>query len=172
MEEDTNKEIQTEKPMNKTLMSGLGILILVMAGGFLLNRGSDINSNIQTAPTQDVQGVGSEMDDNAAVENTGSELITEYENGVVVVNMEAGSFHYNPNKITVKKGQTVRIEFKAKDMMHDINIDELDVDGPIVEAGELATVEFVADRAGEFEYYCSVGQHRSLGQVGTLVVEE
>jgi len=138
----------------------------------LLNRGSDTTSKIQTAPTQDVQGVGSEMEDNVEAENSGSELITEDENGVVVVNMEAGSFYYNPNKITVKKGQTVRIEFKAKDMMHDINIDELDVDGPIVEAGESATVEFVADTAGEFEYYCSVGQHRSLGQVEILVVLE
>jgi len=32
-------------------------------------------------------------------------------------------------------------------------------------------VEFTADTPGEFEYYCSVGQHRANGQVGKLIVE-
>src|SRR3989344_2957339 len=34
------------------------------------------------------------------------------------------------------------------------------------------TVEFTVDALGEFEYYCSVGQHRQNGQVGTLIAEE
>jgi len=57
-------------------------------------------------------------------------------------------------------------------MMHDFNIDEFDVKLPVTAAGETNSVTFIADTIGEFEYYCSVGQHRQLGQVGTLVVEE
>jgi len=41
-----------------------------------------------------------------------------------------------------------------------------------IKAGETETIEFIADKVGSFEYYCSVGQHRQMGMVGTLVVEE
>ncbi|KKS22075.1 MAG: Plastocyanin, partial [Candidatus Roizmanbacteria bacterium GW2011_GWC2_41_7] len=56
--------------------------------------------------------------------------------------------------------------------MHDFNLDEFNVDGTVVKEGESTMVEFVADQAGDFEYYCSVGQHRANGMVGTLTVEE
>ncbi|MDO8658241.1 MAG: plastocyanin/azurin family copper-binding protein [Candidatus Levybacteria bacterium] len=41
-------------------------------------------------------------------------------------------------------------------------------------AGQTDTVEFTADTAGTFEYYCSVGNgyHKEQGMVGTLVIEE
>lgn len=90
---------------------------------------------------------------------------------VKVVKIEAGSFYYNPKEIRVKKGQKVRIELTGKDMMHDFMIDELNVKSERVTPGQTVTVEFTADQAGEFEYYCSVGQHRTQGQVGTLIVE-
>lgn len=89
-----------------------------------------------------------------------------------VTQIDAGGFYYKPNILKVKKGEKVKIEIKAVDMMHDFNIDELGIKSPIVQSGESAIVEFVADKVGEFEYYCSVGQHRNLGQVGKLIVEE
>jgi nitrosocyanin len=92
--------------------------------------------------------------------------------GVKTVEVEAGSFYYKPNTITVKKGEKVKIVMKSVDMMHDFNIDELGVKVPITKSGSTATAEFTADKVGTFEYYCSVGQHRANGQVGTLVVTE
>ncbi len=56
-------------------------------------------------------------------------------------------------------------------MMHNFNIDELKVQSPTVKAGETTSVEFTADQPGEYEYYCSIGQHRANGQVGKLTVE-
>jgi plastocyanin len=88
------------------------------------------------------------------------------------VDVETGSFYYKPNEIRVKKGETVKITLHSVSMMHDFNIDELNVKSPIVKNGDTGTVEFVASKAGEFEYYCSVGQHRAQGQVGKLIVEE
>lgn len=41
-----------------------------------------------------------------------------------------------------------------------------------VNTGATTSVEFVADQVGNFEYYCSVGQHRANGMVGTLTVTE
>ncbi|MEY4731380.1 MAG: hypothetical protein RL681_326, partial [Candidatus Parcubacteria bacterium] len=36
--------------------------------------------------------------------------------------------------------------------------------------GQSETIEFVANKAGTFEYYCSVGSHRQMGMKGTLTV--
>ena len=90
---------------------------------------------------------------------------------IKTVEVEAGSYYYKPNIITAKKGETIKIEMKSVSMMHDFNIDELGVKMPIVKNGDTGTVEFTVDKVGTFEYYCSVGQHRQLGQVGKLIVE-
>jgi heme/copper-type cytochrome/quinol oxidase subunit 2 len=103
---------------------------------------------------------------------TGETMMISDPTQVETIKMDMGAFYYKPAVIKVKKGQKIRIELTSKDMMHDFNIDALQVKSPIVKAGETATVEFVADQVGEFEYYCSVGQHRKNGQVGTLIVEE
>lgn len=88
------------------------------------------------------------------------------------ITIEAGSFYYKPNLITVKKGEKVKIILNSVTMMHDLNIDELGIKIPVTKTGNSASVEFTADKVGEFEYYCSVGQHRANGQVGKLIVTE
>ncbi len=87
-------------------------------------------------------------------------------------NVEAGSFYFKPNQIKVNKGDKVKIVISAVDMMHDFVIDELGVKAPVTPNGTSSTIEFVASEVGEFEYYCSVGNHKQMGQVGTLIVEE
>ena len=91
---------------------------------------------------------------------------------VTVIEMEAGSFYYTPNVITAKKGEKIRIVMNSVSMMHDFVIDELKVKMPIIKDGDTGTVEFVADQVGTFEYYCSVGQHRANGQIGTITITE
>ena len=57
--------------------------------------------------------------------------------------------------------------------MHDWVIDEFSARAKQIQAGETDTVEFVANKKGTFEYYCSVGNgfHRQQGMVGKLIVE-
>lgn len=86
--------------------------------------------------------------------------------------LEAGSFYYKPSVITVKKGETVKIVLNSVDMMHDFVIDELNVRTEIIKSGESGEVTFTPTVAGEFEFYCSVGEHRANGMVGTLIVTE
>lgn len=48
------------------------------------------------------------------------------------------------------------------------------VDGAATEAvgsGESSTVTFVAPAAGEYAFFCSVGNHRQLGMEGTFTVK-
>ena len=83
----------------------------------------------------------------------------------------ASNFKYDVKTIKVKKGDTVKILFKNSEGFHDFVIDEFDVATNQIGAEEEDEVEFVVDKAGTFEYYCSVGQHRKNGMVGKLVVE-
>lgn len=81
------------------------------------------------------------------------------------------SFSFSPAEIKVKKGDTVKIIFQNSGGTHDWVIDEFNARTPQIKSGETATVEFVADKVGQFEYYCSVGNHRAMGMKGKLIVE-
>jgi len=83
----------------------------------------------------------------------------------------AANFSYDLKQINVKKGDTVVVTFKNSEGFHDFKIDEFEVATNQIGAGEEEEVEFVADKAGTFEYYCSVGKHRQMGMVGKLIVE-
>lgn len=77
----------------------------------------------------------------------------------------------NPD-IVVQEGDTVEVTLCVTGGSHDWTVDEFDAATDMVNEGdECSTVEFVADEVGEFEYYCSVGNHREEGMVGLLVVE-
>ncbi len=80
-------------------------------------------------------------------------------------------FSFAPSSLTVKQGDKVRITFKNADGFHDLKIDEFKVATKQINGGEQEVVEFIADKKGSFEYYCSVGNHRAMGMKGTLVVE-
>ncbi len=83
-----------------------------------------------------------------------------------------GKFFYDLKEIEVEKGDKVTINFRSNDGFHDWAIDEFDAKTEAVSTGGESSVTFVADKIGEFEYYCSVGNHREMGQVGTLIVTE
>ena len=89
-----------------------------------------------------------------------------------VFTLEAGSYYYKPNVITVKKGENVKVIINSVSMMHDFVIDEIQVNSAVAKSGTSTEVEFVADKIGSFEFYCSIGSHRKMGMVGTLVVSE
>ena len=55
---------------------------------------------------------------------------------------------------------------------HDLTIDEFNKATPRTNAGQQATITFIADKEGSFEYYCSIGPHRALGMKGILTVIE
>lgn len=86
------------------------------------------------------------------------------------IDVNATSFAYDPDEITVDTGEDVAIVLTSDDLLHDFVIDELDVhvaadrDETAEEASEPAT-------AGEYTYYCTVAGHREAGMEGTLVVE-
>jgi plastocyanin len=83
----------------------------------------------------------------------------------------ASRFQYEPARLEVSEGDAVRLTLHSTDTTHGFGIKELKVEAVIPKGGEPVTVEFVADQAGTFEFfcteYCGAG-HRNMR--GTLVV--
>jgi len=72
--------------------------------------------------------------------------------------MSAVRSHYNPERIEVKKGDHItwhvtNVE-RAKDATHGFGLPYFNVNLSI-EPGETQTIEFVADRAGVYPFYCT-----------------
>lgn len=81
-------------------------------------------------------------------------------------------YTFIPSEITVNLGDTVRITFQNTGGVHDWVLDEFNVATPVFRGKKSETVEFVADKVGTFEYYCSVANHRALGMWGTFIVKD
>lgn len=90
---------------------------------------------------------------------------------VVEVTLTARNFTFGQEEIRVSVGDTVRVTINDAQGTHDFVIDELRVKTGIIASGGSETVEFVAEKAGSYNYYCSVGNHRKLGMEGVLIVE-
>lgn len=81
------------------------------------------------------------------------------------------NFSFAPANMMVKKGDRVKITFVNDAGTHDLVVDGYNARTKIMQGGARETIEFVADKAGSFEYYCSVGSHRQMGMKGTLIVQ-
>lgn len=93
-------------------------------------------------------------------------------NVAVTVDVSSTNFSFTPKSITVKKGDRVQITLNNQSGTHDLVIDEFNVRTDRLTGAGTDTIEFVADKTGTFEYYCSVGTHRQMGMVGSLIVTE
>lgn len=85
--------------------------------------------------------------------------------------VEGNNFTFSLNEIKVNEGDTVRIKFINKEGFHDWVLDEFAAKTQKLQVNQEETIEFVANKKGTFEYYCSVGTHRQMGMKGNLIVE-
>jgi plastocyanin len=85
--------------------------------------------------------------------------------------VQAANYSFDVKEIRVKLNDKVRIVFTNNDGFHDWNLDEFNAHSQKISAGQTDSVTFTADKAGTFEYYCSVSNRRSQGMVGKLIVE-
>ena len=76
---------------------------------------------------------------------------------------------YSLKEITVNQGDKVRLKIMVTAGAHNFNLDEFNIKADTPLNQEVA-VEFTADKAGEFIYYCSMPGHRANGHWGTLKV--
>jgi cytochrome c oxidase subunit II len=80
----------------------------------------------------------------------------------------ASRFSFEPNEITVKKGQEVTLVIKSKDVSHGLLIEELGVRTE-VKKGESSEVKFTPESAGTYEGKCAHFCGKGHGSMTFLV---
>jgi len=121
---------------NKTIIAVI-ILAVIIIGGFFI-----------------VKGFTGKAIDNSITDS-----------GVREFTIKAFRFGYDPNTITVNKGDKVKITIDNIDTLHGIRIPDLGIKGNEV-------LEFTAEKTGEFIWYCTnmCGEgHREMS--GKLIVK-
>jgi len=101
----------------------------------------------------------------------GHDESTPVASGARRIEVEATSFEFDADEITVTAGKDVAIVLTSDDLLHDFTIDDIDVH-VAADGGETAEGGLRAAEAGEYTFYCTVAGHREAGMEGTLVVEE
>ena len=86
--------------------------------------------------------------------------------------MTAKKYQFDPNVITVKKGERVKLVITALDRDHGFKLEAFGINQKL-KKGDPATIEFTADKAGTFPFQCSEFCGFGHGKMkGKLVVEE
>lgn len=112
------------------------------------------------------KGEGVELEADTAVESdvTAEPTVREF-------TIDSFNYGYSMDEIRVNEGDTVTINLTNSGGFHDWVVNEFGAATDQIQAGDTTSVTFVADAAGTYEYYCSVGSHRAQGMVGQLIVE-
>lgn len=85
--------------------------------------------------------------------------------------MTARQWEFEPNTITVNKGDKVKLSIRSIDVTHGFGLPAFGIDERL-EAGETTNVEFMADKSGTFRFSCTVfcgSGHSAMD--GTLIVD-
>lgn len=144
--------------MNKNLLIGAGVfLVVVVAGSFLITKPA------KNTPEPSAANVGPSV--------SGTETAGPAE-GAREVGVSGSEYSYNPSNLSFTKGERIRLTFTNNGTLpHDLVIDELGVSTKTIVPGKSDTVEFTADQSGTFNFYCNIGNHRSLGMEGSVEVK-
>ena len=153
----------------KKIIIGIIVVIILIVGGVMFltgaynNNQDDIQTSTSPSPSPTPTATPSTQP-TASVSPTAQGQVKTF----VVIGKP---FSFTPAQITVNKGDTVIIIFKNESGTHDWRIDEFNAQTKILQAGQEQTIQFIADKVGTFEYYCSIGTHRQMGMKGNLIVK-
>lgn len=144
------------------------VLVVLAAGGiWYVSKSAPLPSPVeeasQVSPSPEASTTAvMEKSNTTATDSTAKE-----------VTVEGLEFKFVADTLTVKKGEKVKLTFKNTGKMpHDWVVDELGIRTKVISSGTTEVIEFTPDKAGVFEYYCSVGKHRENGMVGKITVTE
>ena len=152
---------------NYIIYGVIGVIVTAGLAFFFQSRNQSTTDVVeQTDIMQQVQ-----PSPEASTNTSTDSAITQNDGEVKTFTVDAQNFSFSMKEIKVKKGDRVRIVLVNKQGFHDWVVDEFNAKTKQIQAGSSDTIEFTADQVGTFQFYCSVGQHRSMGMVGNLIVE-
>ncbi len=99
-----------------------------------------------------------------------SVVATAPSNLSTAVTITASEFKFSPSSIQVPLGQKVTFTLDNKGVVeHDVTIQAAGFT-LLAKAGQVATGEFTFNKAGVFDFFCSIPGHKEAGMRGTLTV--
>ena len=145
--------------MNKMVIT-IGVIILVLGFGWYLTAQYNTDDDAM------------EKDDSTEVLTTNTSASPVNDDGnleVVDYAISMNEYSFTPSDIMVEgPGETLKIRLTNDgDFPHNFIIDELDINSGLVQPGDSTVISLTAGQiANEYEIYCGVGNHRSLGMLG------
>lgn len=155
-----------------TVLLVFGVIVVLVGGYYFMTKGS-VNDKAAVPPqvvtSQPVPPHPVEVP--PAVTPPSPATVSTLKEFTMNAYYDAQGKWFSLKEMTVKKGDKVRINITNIKGMHNFNIDELGIkkDLPL---NDKVVIEFTADKAGDFVYYCAMPGHRAGGQWGTLHVTE
>lgn len=137
---------------NKFIFPVFVVMLLIIGGYYLLSG----NRNGLSPP----------------VIGGGTTSLSNQSGPVKTFEISGRSYSFTPNEIKVKKGDNVKIIFTNTEGFHDLQIEGYGVGTSQIPANQSDTIDFVANKSGTFQFYCSVSDHRQRGMIGSLIVED
>ncbi len=116
-------------------------------------------------------GTRDDLEDTTPPSETESSSTSVSSGSVKTFTIDVSSYAFSPSTLTVNKGDTVTLTLKGVSGSHGFALPDFGV-SESVQAGDVVTVTFFADKAGTFSYFCNVPCGSGHTQMrGTLTVE-
>jgi plastocyanin len=183
MEDENINAAQTEpsKQNNNKMTMGMIIVVIVViaviGGYFLLANRKTSSPTVENQNNQGemMQDDGSAMSPEESMESTDSAMMEGEgmtEGMTKSITVEGSEYSYTPSTLNANVGDIITLTFKnTGTYSHNLVIPDLNVQTKTINPGESDTIEFTADKAGTYSFYCTVDSHKDKGMVGTLNVQ-
>lgn len=149
---------------NKIISPGQSVNMLVTFDPAVHKDDSDLGELVRTVyiTTNDPENPESEIKINANVVKADQ---------IKIIAVIAKQWSFEPNPIKVKEGDYVQLKITSLDINHGFSLLDFNIN-EVITPGQETIVSFVADKKGEFYFYCSVPCGRGHGSMsGQLIVE-
>jgi plastocyanin len=163
------EEQKSSSDMTKWIIIAVVAIFLLGGGAYFLK-----SSSTAVAPSPTDSAISQVFQDSStapiASTDPSQASVAGQQANVKEFTIDGSNYKFAPNTISVNQGDTVKINFKNTGGFHNFVIDEFNAKTKTIPINQEDSIEFVADKAGSFQFYCSVGNHRAMGMVGTLTV--
>ncbi len=149
------------------------LVIAIISLLFVLGCSSDKTMAEDKAPDSKAPDskTTDEVEDDELPPTFEDEDTTSTSTAVNEISMVAKQWEFIPSTIKVKKGEKVKLTITSQDVRHGFAIADYGINQDLV-PGETNVVEFVADKEGQFNFFCSVQCGSGHGGMNGLLIVE
>ena len=163
-------------------MKKILLLILILFSIFLIVGCNEQQLKETVKKTIDTESQDHDEDDDhdkdsvvtePAVQQASStdETTSDSTSSVKEFKLIARQWEFEPSTIEVNLGDTVKLSVESIDVTHGLSLSQFGVN-EVLNPGKTVEIEFIADKAGTFSFFCSVQCGKGHASMeGTLVVK-